>query len=91
MPTERKKGKGLLLVAVILAILIIILGILYYAILKQSTGTTAKAPAPQAVVQPTTAPVVTPTPTPTDEQILNSEVPDPSQDATELNQDAQGL
>lgn len=89
---ESKKSSGLLLVAVILVVLIVVLGALYYIIINQST----KAPATPTYTKPKAAntlvaPTTIPTVTPTDDEILNSEIPDPTTDGTELNQDATGL
>lgn len=90
-PVVEKKSNSLVLVAGILITLIAVLGVLYFIILKQSSSPATSVPVKtQTAVKPTTPPV-TPTVTPTDDQILNSQVSDPSQDATQLNQDAQGL
>ena len=91
-PSPGKKNNGLWIVAFILVTLIIVLGALYYIIMKQSTGQPAKTtpPVQQQVIQPTTPPV-TPTVTPTDEEILLTPVPNPDSDSTQLNTDIQGL
>ena len=76
-----------MLVAGILVVLIVILGVLYYIILKQSAPT----PTPKVVVPTPTVTAPTPTVTPTDEELLNTEVPNPATDQADLESETQGL
>lgn len=91
-PGGKKKNGGLLLVAVILVVLIAVLGVLYYIIMQQS-----QKPEPTPQIQPTPTSVPNNTlmqevsPTPSDEEVLNTDLPDPLEDQKTLEKTMEGL
>lgn len=94
-PSTKRRGNGIAIVAVILICLAVILGILYYFILKQSLlGTSQQTPSPTMSAQkpsPSLSPTTIPSTTTEEKDIQNIQVTDPSSDINQINKDANGL